>query len=141
MGQDHLTDSWARAFEVVADGNLQIEHVVWQPVGSYNQPIDCSLKDGKVSVTGTINFGTMVPSEVSVVLLAPDPEFSRSELAVKADEDSNTAIFSFTNVPIGMRAICVDVNGQRLLTKYVQVPHEGLSLVFDLGGQNGNSNE
>lgn len=132
MGISSLRDSWGRPFEVQSGMDRIVESIVWQPTASYDQPIVGDFSGGKVSVTGAINFGQADPSSFEVVMLVPAPETSRTELVVLADEDSNAATFTFSQVPIGLRAICVTAENQRLLTKYVNVPHQGLSLVFDL---------
>jgi prepilin-type N-terminal cleavage/methylation domain-containing protein len=132
MGVSSLRDPWNRVFEIQANEDFEIESLIWNPVAPYDQVLASDLKTGKVSVTGAINFGQTAPPNLEVVMLVPDPESSRTELVVLTDEDSNPSTFSFTQVPVGLRAICVMAQNQRLLTKYVNVPHQGLSLVFDL---------
>ncbi len=135
MGTSSLRDPWNQPFEVETDLNREVLSVTWKPQGSYDQPITTTLTDGKVSVTGTINFGQTIPSNTEVVMLVPDPKSSQTELTVLSDEDDVVGTFSFQNVPVGLRAICINVDSQRLLTKYIQVPHQGLSLVFDLSSE------
>lgn len=132
MGNASLSDSWGRPFEIRAGLDQIVESVVWQPTASYDQPIEGDVTGGKVSVTGAVNFGQADPASFDVVMLVPAPETSRTELVVLADEDDNAATFTFSRVPIGLRAICITADNQRILTKYVNVPHQGLSLVFDL---------
>lgn len=132
MGLNSLRDPWNRPFEVVTSSDGQVQSIVWNPIGSFSEPLINDVKNGMVTVTGAINFGQTVPSNIEITMLAPNPESSRTELVILADEDESPNTFSFSSVPIGLRAICITVESQRLMTKYVQVPHTGLSLVFDL---------
>jgi hypothetical protein len=54
-----------------------------------------------------------------------------SELAVFIDEDPSPQSFRFSNVPIGLRAICLRSGNQRMV-KYIHVPRGGLTLNFEL---------
>lgn len=130
LGAKDILDSWGRPFEYELGANGTIECLSWQPVGEYNEQLVCGLKTGKVTVTGTINFGQSEPSEVEVVLLRPDPDSSLTELTVFADEDNVASTFTFTDVPVGLRAIVIQL-GTRKVTRYIQVPHQGLSLAYD----------
>lgn len=132
VGIRSLKDPWGRPFEVQPDQDNVVQTLTWQPTGSYDQSISSDLTTGKVSVTGAINLGETIPPGIEVVMLVPAPESSRTELVVLADEDSNPSTFSFSQVPIGLRAVCVSIENQRVMTRYVNVPHQGLSLVFDL---------
>lgn len=138
MGSQALRDPWNRPFELLANSEMEVQSLVWQPIGAYDQPLATDLTNGKVSVTGAINFGQTAPSNIEVVMLVPDPNSSRSELAVLADEDDSPTTFTFSHVPIGVRAICVTAEGRRLLTRFVHVHHQGLSLVFDLNQESSN---
>ncbi len=131
LGQSHLLDSWGKPFHISANIVSDIESVSWQPKPPFDEPMACDLKIGKVNISGTLNFDEVEPSSIEVVLLGPDPDSSTSELAVYADEDANISTFTFSNVAIGLRAIHIKFDGGEI-TKYVQVPHEGLSLVIDL---------
>jgi len=131
MGTKTLTDAWGRPLQFEYSENATIDCVTWLPTGNVETELNCELKNGKVIVTGTLDFGQSEPSSVQVVLLAPNPDSSLSELTVFADEDTNAGTFAFTDVPVGLRAIHVRVDDQQL-TRYVQVPHHGLSLSLDL---------
>lgn len=131
-GQDQLLDAWGRPFEPELSEQGSLEGLRTQPINQLEQPLEVHWRTALVSVTGTLNFGQSLPSDVRVVLLAPAAENSPATLEVVADEDEELTTFTFSRVPIGLRAICIDVNGQRALTKYIQVPHEGLTLLFDL---------
>ena len=100
-----------------------------------NNPTDrmlsVSLATGKVVVTGTVLLDTLENASVTAVLLTPDPETTLTSLALVADEDSQPDAFLFRNVPLGLRAVVVDVNGTQH-TKYLQVTPGGNNLVFDL---------
>ncbi len=132
IGVDSLRDPWGRPFDVQADMDDAVQTMIWRPVGSYDKPLASDLTSGKVSVAGAINLGESIPPSLEVVMLVPAPETSRTELVVLADEDNNASTFSFSQVPIGLRVVCVTVENQRVLTRYVNVTHQGISLVFDL---------
>ena len=52
-----------------------------------------------------------------------------------ADEDKVDNTFTFSEVPVGLRAIVIQL-GARQVTRYIQVPHSGLSLAFDFSNDN-----
>ena len=131
IGMTRVTDSWGRPFSFEYSGDSTIGRVIWNPIGNFDQTLTCELNTGKVIVTGTLNFGQSIPSSVEVVLLAPDPDSSLGELGVFADEDDNPTMFAFTDVPIGLRAIHIQYD-DRELTRYIQVPHQGLTMAFEL---------
>ncbi|MFT5301447.1 MAG: prepilin-type N-terminal cleavage/methylation domain-containing protein [Mariniblastus sp.] len=134
VGTNSVRDPWGRPPTLISNANgeltdLQIEI---PPTGDEQEPqiISTELVSGKVEVTGKVLLDTPENASVRVALLTPDPESSLTSLAVIDDEDEQADSFLFRNVPVGLRAIVVDANGQRQ-TKYVQVTHGGAVLVFD----------
>ena len=133
-GADSLKDPWGRPPEAAldADGEFcQLQITI--PLDSNQtepQTISTELTTGRVEVTGKLLLDNPENTTTQVALLVPDPETSLTTLAVLDDEDQQPGSFRFANVPIGLRAIVADVNGQRK-TKYVQVTHEGIVVVFD----------
>ncbi len=134
LGKRAVRDPWNRPFELGYSPAGTIDCITWNPVGNYDQPLQCVLKSGKVIVSGTIDFGPAPSGDVQVALLGPDPDRSLSELVVREDEDTNAATFSFSDVAVGLKALHITHDGQQL-TKYVQVPHEGLTLAINLKRQ------
>jgi hypothetical protein len=94
------------------------------------QRLTAVLATGKVEVTGKVLLDNPENGAVQAVLLTPDPNSSLTTLAVLVDEDEQPDSFLFRNVPIGLRAIVVEVDGKRQ-TKYVQVTHHGAIVCFD----------
>ncbi len=135
FGTDTVEDAWSRPleFEFTSDGT--IDCIVWEPIGDFDQELNCNLKTGKVIVSGTLNFGQSEPTQVEVVLLVPAPDSSLSELVVIADEDEQPGTFAFSDVPIGLRAICVRYE-QNMTTRYIHVPQQGLTMSIDLSTSN-----
>ncbi len=131
IGQSRVVDSWGKPFRVATNLQSEIESVSWQTKPPFDEPMACNLNIGKVNISGTLNSDQVEPSSIEVVFLSPNPDTSTAELAVYADEDTSQSTFTFTNVSIGLRAIHIKFDGGEI-TKYVQVPHEGLSLVIDL---------
>ena len=130
VGQKSVRDAWARPFDLAVDEVQAVTVVTWQPTGHYEQPLQVDLKGGLVTVSGSIQFGDKPPTNVKVVLLAPDPSHSLSELKILEDEDNQPANFQFRNVPIGLRAIRIVADG-KTITRYIEVPHGGLTLLVD----------
>jgi prepilin-type N-terminal cleavage/methylation domain-containing protein len=131
MGSRQLRDGWGKPFEIERGSDGTVECLIWKPWGDFDSEMTCGLKSGKVNVSGTLNFGETPPSNVDVVLLGPDPDSSLSELRVFADEDSNPNTFTFSQVPVGLRALSVRYD-EKQLTRYLQVPHQGLTLALEL---------
>ncbi len=130
-----LHDGWGKPLEYHAGTGGEVEFVVANVESETPGSVVCDLTSGKVNVSGTINFDQTLPTDLQVTLLLPDPEFSKTELAIRVNESLAVGAFHFSGVPVGLRAICVVVNRQRLVTKYIQVPHQGVSLVIDLNGK------
>jgi prepilin-type N-terminal cleavage/methylation domain-containing protein len=134
IGLDSIRDPWGRAPLPIANGVGQIEFVEIElpPSPDENQPekLSIGLANGTTQVTGKVLLDDPEKAVVQIALLSPSPETSLTTLAVLDDEDPIPDSFSFRNVPVGLRAIVCDVNGQRKI-KYVQVPHSGLVVCFD----------
>ncbi len=131
MGSTQLRDAWGKPFEIERGTDGAVECLIWKPRGDFDREMICGLKSGKVNVSGTLNFGETPPSNVDVVLLGPHPDSSLSELRVFADEDTNPNTFTFSQVPVGLRALSVRYDGKQLI-RYLQVPHQGLTLGLEL---------
>ncbi len=134
LGADSLQDPWGRAPEATLDSDgefCQLQITI--PLNS-DQPqpqvISTELTTGRVTVTGKVLLDNPENTTALVALLVPSPESSLTTLTVMDDEDEQSDSFQFNNVPIGLRAIVADVNGERK-TKYVQVTHGGTVIVFD----------
>lgn len=149
-GSRSLVDPWGRppTVRVAANGeisevaielpeSLRPEPVAPSATGVPGDPsrdesaLAVSLATGKVVVTGTVLLDNLQNASVTAVLLTPDPETTLTSLALVADEDSQPDTFLFRNVPLGLRAVVIDVNGTQH-TKYLQVTPGGNNLVFDL---------
>ncbi|MEL7499456.1 MAG: prepilin-type N-terminal cleavage/methylation domain-containing protein [Planctomycetota bacterium] len=133
-GANGLVDPWGQKPLLIPDGEGQVGMVKIEVPESAELPnperMSIDLSGGKVDVTATILLDDADQSNVVGALLAPDPETSLTTLAAIADEDSDRATMLFRNVPIGFRAIVVDV-GQQRQVKYLQVSQLGANLVFD----------
>lgn len=138
LGQTELVDPWSRPFELSVDDDQQIVQVGWIPVGEFEQPIAADLTKSHVTVSGTIEFGDSTSQNVQVLLLAPDPQHSLTELKAYEDLDPNPRAFLFEEIPVGLRAIRVVADG-KVFTKYIEVPHGGLTLLFDTARNTGSS--
>jgi len=134
IGADSLKDPWGRPPELSAenDGELAQIQITLPTNSDQAEPatISADLTTGKVEVTGKVLLDNPENTTAQVALLTPDPNSSLTTLGVIDDEDEQADSFRFRNVPIGLRAIVAEVNGQRK-TKYVQVTHSGATVVFD----------
>lgn len=135
IGMSSLRDAWGRPLEVeLADsGEARSVRIATPPTSEQVDPmvLTTELTTAKVDVTGKVLLDNPESSTVQLVMLIPDPETSLTTLVVLDDEDEQPDSFLFRNIPIGLRAIVIDYDGKRQ-TKYVQVPHGGLTLCFDL---------
>lgn len=135
IGLNSLRDAWGRPPEVVLGGSGEVQQVQISVPPNSDKPqspvLSTELTSGKVEITGKVLLDNPESSTVRAVMLAPDPESSLTTLSVLDDEDEQPDSFLFRNVPIGLRAIVVDVDGKRQV-KYVQVPHGGLVVCFNL---------
>ena len=134
VGSGRLTDAWNRNFELLLTPAGHVGRLRWRPLDFYadDQPeVEVNLADSLVAVAGRLQFEDGAPSQVNVYLLAPDPEVSLAELNVLQDEDPQTLSFLFNSVPIGMRAIRVEYDGNKF-TRYIQVPAQGLTTLFEI---------
>ena len=133
LGTGGLQDAWARPYLYDRDALQNVQAIRWDPIKPYDNQVVCDFRDGFVSVSGMIVNNGELAEEARVFLLTPDPEQSVVELAIMEDQDSSPGSFSFVDVPIGLRAICVVV-GEKKTTRYVHVTHQGLSLSIDISG-------
>ncbi len=134
VGTEKLVDPWGRPpeLETTTDGQVTAVRIEIPESAEFaNQAeLDVQLDSGKVSVSGTVLLDDTFQGTVKAVMLVPHPGRSLTTLAVLDDEDEQANGFLFRNVPIGLRAIVVEADGRRQV-RYVQVPHQGLSVVFD----------
>ena len=130
-GQSEPCDAWGEPLEIGLDSRLQIHSVQWQPRPPWDQPLAVDLSGSMVTVSGTLNCEETEDPDIKVVLLTPNPDASLTELQVLDDEDSVAETFTFSQVPVGLRALHLSCNGIQT-TRYIQVPYGGLSLVIDL---------
>ncbi len=136
VGQKTLLDPWARPLSVHMDASGVITNVGLQslPGSLDDEPPSVEMTTGLVTVSGVISWRDQAsPTDVTVALLAPDPQQSLELLAVHTDEDSDPGAFLFSRVPIGLRALCVKT-ADRLIVRYVTVPSGGLSVNVAIGG-------
>ena len=135
IGAKTVRDPWGRTPEITVGDRGEAQQVQISIVAAIDQDqpvvLSTDLTSGKVEVIGKLLLNNPENSTVQVVMLAPDPESSLTTLAVLDDEDEQPGSFLFSNIPIGLRAIVIDVDGKRQI-KYVQVPHSGLTVCFDL---------
>lgn len=133
-GATGIVDPWGRKPLLVETSEGQVGQVVIEPPAGADLKtpgsMSVDLTTGKVDVTGTILLDEADKTRVVAVLLAPDPQTSLTTLVPIVDEDKERNSFLFRNVPIGFRAVVVDL-GTRRQTKYIQVSHRGAHLVFD----------
>ena len=85
-------------------------------------------------MTGKVLVDNPDNAKIQVALLSPAPETSLTTLVAMDDEDQQSDSFLFRSVPVGFRAVVADVDGTRQ-TKYVQVTHEGINMLFDFRRQ------
>ena len=134
VGVSSLKDPWGEHPRLATDAKGRIDTVTVDLPPSSNelapQEISVDLALAEVEVSGVVLLSNPEQASVKVALLTPRPPNSLSTLAVVEDEDDAPDVFRFRNVPVGLRAIVCDVNGQRHV-KYVQVPHNGLTVCFD----------
>ena len=142
IGADRVVDAWGRPFEANTTPTGEVVELRCQPPGLPGEPLSARFDNSHVTVTGVLQYESG-PAQVTPVvhMLVPDPSRSVSELVVVEDEDESPDTFTFSNIPVGVRVVCVSLDGRRVLTQYIQVPHQGLSLVLDLQGTDGGSNE
>lgn len=142
-GIQGVVDPWGRRPTLIPGSEGQVERVeIEVPLtrdidadeGNNGETLAVDLAAGKVTVTGTVLLDDTDQTAVTAVLLAPDPQTSLTTLAVIADEDSERTTFQFQRVPVGFRAVVVDV-GNRRQTKYIEVTHRGANLVLDFRQQ------
>ncbi len=136
LGSDpRILDGWGKppVYGIADSGEIIAVEIISE--GEIIESLTCDLARGRVDVHGTINADQPLPPDLQVFLLLPDPETTTTELAVRTNESTAVGTFQFSGIPVGMRAICVTSNNQRLWTRYVQVPHQGLAFVIDLTGE------
>ena len=142
IGLNSILDPWGRPPELVAGagGELAGIKITIPPTtdDAELQVIAVELKSGMVDVTGKVLMDNPENTTAEVALLTPDPNSSLTTLAVRVDEDEQPDSFIFRNVPIGLRAVVVDVKGIRK-TKYIQVTHGGAVVVFDFQTRESNA--
>jgi len=136
-----VVDGWGRTLDVVLDKRNEITQVLTQPNASLSEAIIGDLSGGRVAVSGVLNSDNPLPPEIEVVMLIPDPAASTGELTLLKDQNDNNESFLFEGVPVGLRAICVLVGDRRVITRYMQVPHQGLTLAIDLTDKLGGADE
>lgn len=132
-GETSLKDPWGRSPLVIAGAEGQVARVeilVPSQDEIEDQTLGIDLINGKVQVTGKLVSDNEENTSITVVMLVPAPQTSLTTLVVLDDEDPDPGSFLFSNVPIGMRAIVVDVNSKRHV-RYIQVPNTGLNYVFN----------
>jgi hypothetical protein len=130
-GIHEVVDPWARPVELNVNVDGMIAAIGCRLPPPLHEPIVVEFSGGLVSVAGAVTSNAELPSPIEVALLAPQPDRSTSELVVWDDEDPSPQAFRFSNVPIGLRAICIRSGSQRIV-KYVQVPRGGLTLSYEL---------
>lgn len=139
VGAREIRDPWGRGPELTStsDGRIQTVQITVPANVDQDEPniLLVDLTTSKVEVTGTVMVDNPDNSSIHVALLAPDPETSLTFLAVLDDEDEQSNSFFFRNVPVGLRAIAVEIGG-KMKIKYIMVPHGGLNVVFDLRSHN-----
>ncbi|HMP78334.1 MAG TPA: hypothetical protein PKD54_02670, partial [Pirellulaceae bacterium] len=136
VGQESIVDPWGRPFDCWEDTSGAVTEVRTRPLpGSVDiQTLEVDLTVGLVTVSGVLSWREQAPpTEMKVVLLTPDPQQSLEVLAVRADEDPEASSFLFSDVPVGLRAICIQAN-DRLIVRYVTVPPGGVALNLSIGG-------
>lgn len=138
-GSTGVMDPWGQALLVTptADGQVGAVRIDIPASAEFAKPESMSveLTTAKVDVTGTILLDDADQTAVVAVLLTPNPQTSLTRLVPIADEASERSTVLFRKVPIGFRAIVVDVGNQRQV-KYIQVSHRGANVVFDFRQQN-----
>ncbi len=138
-GANSLVDPWGRIpeFEISEQGQVSMVQIQVPPRSDDVPPqlLTQDLTTGKVQLTGKVAVADPQNSTIRVALLVPDPDSSLTTLISLDDEDEQPDSFLFSNVPIGLRAVVADVDGQRHI-KYVQIPHRGLNIVFDCQNDN-----
>ncbi len=142
IGADRVVDAWGRPFEATTAPTGEVVELQCRPPGLPGEPLSVRFDNSHVTVTGVLQYEAGPNRAVPVVhMLVPDPLVSVSELVVLEDEDESPETFTFSNVPVGVRVVCVTLDGRRVVTRYIQVPHQGLSLVVDLPTMEGGANE
>ncbi|QEG23099.1 type II secretion system protein [Mariniblastus fucicola] len=139
IGANALKDPWGQSPTVLSDakGYANTVQISLPASDNDNTPEELSidLESGKVEVTGKVLLDNPDNSTVRVALLTPQPETSLTTLVVLDDEDPMPDSFRFRDVPVGLRAIVCEVDGEKQ-TKYLQVPHSGLTVCFDFQNDN-----
>ena len=138
-GSVGVMDPWGQAPLVTptADGQVGMVRIDIPASAEYANPesVSVDFATAKVDVTGTVLLDDADQTTVVAVLLTPNPQTSLTTLVPIADEASEQSTVLFRDVPIGFRAIVVDVGNQRQV-KYIQVSHRGANVVFDFRQQN-----
>ncbi len=140
IGATKIVDGWGNRFGTELDASMQVIKIMATPkVEALDVPLVVDLSAAKVSVTGTIVELGPTTGDIKVVLLAPNAERSLNELVVYDDEDDERLFFQFDAVPIGLRAVVVQVGTERIV-RYIQVPHGGVTMTVPIGKVNSNIN-
>ena len=138
LGINSLKDPWGRVPETILDSRGFCEQVCIPAITTSDQSeklLVADLTAGKVQVTGKVLVDNPDNANVRVSLLTPDPGTSLTTLVAMDDEDEQSDSFLFQSVPVGFRAIVADAEGRRQ-TKYIQVTHNGATVLFDFRQQN-----
>lgn len=122
-----LFDGWKNSFVLTVDGSNQLQAVIWAAVSPYSENLNVAATAGLVTVSGTVTNNGATPGSATVVLLYPDPSQSTATLSTKSVTLTSASAFSFTDIPIGLRAIHATID-TKVVIKYVHVVQPGVSL-------------
>ncbi len=134
VGMGALRDPWGQLPSCTLNESGEATAVQINVPPKEEQPpqvLNANLATGKVQLTGKVVVSDPQNTTIEVVALVPDPDSSLTSLVVLDDEDPQVDTFSFSDVPIGVRAIVATVGTKRHV-KYLLVPHGGLNVVLDL---------
>ncbi len=130
LGATSVRDGWGSPFSASPiDG--EIREIVWQSPLDPEQQLMLDLRGARTVVSGNLVGGGEIPAGVEVYMLAPDPRSSLDVLRVAPDEDAQPQSFYFAEIPVGVRAVVVVVEGRQLV-KYLYVPPGGLTQLIDI---------
>jgi hypothetical protein len=135
VGARDIRDGWGRAFESEQDNSMGLLRVsATPPVESVGEKLNADFGSSFVTVTGNLELPDDVDEDIQVVLLAPNAESSLEQLAVFEDQDEGPLFFRFDEVPVGIRAIVVDLTDRRII-KYLAVPRGGVHALITVQNQ------
>ncbi|HRF00093.1 MAG TPA: type II secretion system protein [Pirellulaceae bacterium] len=133
IGENDLRDGWGEALvpTVVADRITQLDWTVRAPFVA-NDALTVDLTEALVTVTIGVQQNGSPPPSTAIRMLWPDPESTTLRVASPDASPPPGTWATFSNVPIGLRAIHVTVGTETVIRYVTILPGNNAPIVIDL---------